>query len=63
VKLTHVPVPPSPIPVKTNYQYFSLEQSGAAWNAVVKARNLAAHVPGKFASPQLELIIVLPQAE
>jgi predicted component of type VI protein secretion system len=30
------------------YQYFSLNQSGAAWDAVTRARNLAAHVPGDF---------------
>jgi hypothetical protein len=28
----------------------------------VKARNLAAYVPGDFSNPQLELIILLPQA-
>jgi len=28
--------------VKLKYQYFSLNQSGAAWEAVTRARNLAA---------------------
>jgi hypothetical protein len=27
----------------------------------VRARNLAAYVPGDFPSPQLELIILLPE--
>jgi type VI secretion system protein ImpJ len=60
--LAHVPTPPGAIPVKLNYQYFGLSQSGGPWEAVVRARNLAAYVPADFPNPQLELIIVLPQA-
>jgi type VI secretion system protein ImpJ len=62
VPLTHTPRPPSSIPVKLNCQYFSLNQSGVAWEAIVRARNLAAYVPGDFPSPQLELIVLLPEA-
>jgi type VI secretion system protein ImpJ len=43
------------------YQYFGLNQSGAAWDTVARARNFAAHVPGDIANPQMELIILLPQ--
>jgi len=60
--MTYVPIPPSAIPVKLNYQYFSLTQSGVAWEAVQRARNLAAYVPAELPNPQLELIILLPQA-
>jgi type VI secretion system protein ImpJ len=62
VTLTYVASPPSVIPVKLNYQYFSINQGGAAWEAVVRARNLAAYVPADLPSPQLELLIVLSQA-
>jgi type VI secretion system protein ImpJ len=62
VTLTHLPNPPSAIPVKMKYQYFSLNQSGAAWDSVTRARNFAAHVPGDFPNPQMELLILLPQA-
>ena len=62
VVLTHTPRPPSALPVKLNYQYFSLSQTGVAWEAVTRARNLAAYVPGDFLNPQLELIILLPEA-
>ena len=62
VQLTHVPKPPGAIPVKLNYQYFSLNQSGVAWEAIGRARNLAAYVPGDFPAPQLELLILLPEA-
>ena len=62
VPITHVPKPPSAIPVKLNCQYFSLNQSGVPWEAIVRARNLAVYAPGDFPRPQLELIILLPEA-
>ncbi|MEN6605361.1 MAG: type VI secretion system baseplate subunit TssK, partial [Bryobacteraceae bacterium] len=62
IALTHIPKPPGSIPVKLNYQYFSLNQSGVVWEAVGRARNLAAYVPAEIPSPQLELIILLPEA-
>jgi type VI secretion system protein ImpJ len=61
LSLTHVSTPPGSIPVKLNYQYFALNQAGGPWEAVTRARNLAAYVPGDFPNPQLELVIVLPQ--
>jgi len=61
VELTHVPTPPNSIPVKLRYNYFSLSQTGPAWEAVRRARNFAAYVPGDLPNPQLELLIVLPQ--
>jgi type VI secretion system protein ImpJ len=62
IQLTHSVKPPGAIPVKVNCQYFSLNQSGAAWEAVNRARNFAAYVPADFPNPQLELIILLPEA-
>ena len=62
IQLTHLANPPSAIPVKLKYQYFSLNQSGTAWEAVGRARNFAAYVPGDFPDPELELLILLPQA-
>jgi type VI secretion system protein ImpJ len=61
--MAHVPSPPGSIPIKLNYQYFALNQSGVAWEAVQRARNMAAYVPADIPNPQLELIILLPQAE
>jgi type VI secretion system protein ImpJ len=63
VPLTYVPSAPAAIPVKLNYQYFSLNQSGVSWEAIQRARNLAAYVPSELPNPQLELIILLPQAD
>jgi type VI secretion system protein ImpJ len=62
VSLAYVPSPPGAIPIKLNYQYFSVSQSGLAWEAIQRARNLAAYVPADLPNPQMELIILLPQA-
>jgi type VI secretion system protein ImpJ len=62
IQLKHLPSPPSALTVKLKHQYFSLNQSGAAWEAVTRARNLAAYVPGDFPNPKLELLILLPEA-
>jgi len=61
VELTHVPTPPNSIPVKLRYNYFSLSQTGPAWEAVRRARNFSAYVPGELPNPQMELLILLPQ--
>jgi len=61
ITLTHVARPPGSIPMKLNYQYFSMNQSGLAWEAVQRARNLAAYIPAEFPNPQAELVILLPQ--
>jgi type VI secretion system protein ImpJ len=60
VGLTHVPNPPSAIPVKVKHHYFQLSKSGPDWEAMALARNLAAYVPQDFPNPELELVIVLP---
>jgi type VI secretion system protein ImpJ len=60
--LTYLTNPPAAIPMKLNYQYFSMSQSGGPWESILRARNLAAYVPGDFINPQLELLILLPQA-
>ena len=60
VQLTHVMSPPTTIPIKLNHQYFSLNQAGVAWEAIGRARNIAAYVPGDFQNPQAEVIVLLP---
>jgi type VI secretion system protein ImpJ len=62
IQMTHLPKPPGAIPVKLAFQYFALNQVGPAWEAVGKSRNLGAFVPSDIPKPQLELIILLPQA-
>jgi type VI secretion system protein ImpJ len=59
--LTYVPTPPTAIPIRTNALYYQLTRSGPDWEAILKSRNVAAHVPSELGSPQLELVIMLPQ--
>ena len=63
VRLTHAPKPPTEILAKLRlkYQYFSLNQSGTAWESIRKSRNLAAFVPSDLPNPKLELLILLPR--
>jgi type VI secretion system protein ImpJ len=61
IALSHVANPPAGIPIKVKYQYFSLSQSGAAWETVPRARNFAAHIPAELPNPRMELVILLPQ--
>ncbi len=58
--LRHVPNPPSALPIKLDYQYFLLDRSGAEWDAIRRARNVAAYVPSDLPEPQMELVVLLP---
>jgi type VI secretion system protein ImpJ len=62
VPMLHEPSPPNSIPIKLTFQYFALSQSGAAWESIHRARNFAVYVPADFREPELELVILLPQA-
>ena len=62
VPMLHEPSPPNSIPIQLSYQYFNLSQSGAAWESIYRARNFAVYVPAEFPNPQMELVILLPQA-
>ena len=61
VGLTHVPNPPSAIPVKRSHQYFLVNQSGPDWEAVLRARNLSAYVTAELPDPRMELVLILPE--
>jgi type VI secretion system protein ImpJ len=63
IPLTYVPNPPSAVALKLNHHYFLLQKSGPEWDNIARARNVAAYVPAEFASPQLELVIILPKTQ
>ena len=56
--MTHVVSPPQEIPVKLQYQYFSLDRAGAAWDAIRRARNFGVYVPREIVNPRMELILL-----
>lgn len=58
--LTYQPAPPSEVPVKLDYTYFLLSKD-AEWDAVRRARNLAAYVPSDIPALDMELVILLPK--
>lgn len=60
LKLTHVQVPPSEIPVKLKSKYFSLDTTGSVWEGIQRARNIGVYAPADFRNVQLELVILLP---
>jgi type VI secretion system protein ImpJ len=60
VPLQPVTTPPSALPVKLGFQYYRLERTGEAWDAVAVARNLAVYAPIEFPNPRFELVVLLP---
>jgi type VI secretion system protein ImpJ len=59
VTLTYTPNPPPAVPVKVSSHYFAVSKNGAEWDAITKARNLAAYVPSDIPNPAMELVIVV----
>jgi len=60
LSLTYQPTPPSEVPVKLDYTYFLLSRD-TEWEAVRRARNLAAYVPSDIPALEMELVILLPK--
>jgi type VI secretion system protein ImpJ len=59
IELAHVSAPPPAVPVKLDFQYFAIRKAGAAWDAIARARNLAAYVPAELVDARFELVIVM----
>ncbi len=57
--LTHLPVPPSSIPKKIDYHYFSVSKSGPCWDHLVKTRVAGLYVPGELPNPDVELYVIV----
>jgi type VI secretion system protein ImpJ len=52
-------VPPSTIPVKTDFQYFSVSRTGPCWDHIVQTRQIGLYVPGELPDPTFELLVIL----
>jgi type VI secretion system protein ImpJ len=57
--LTHLPVPPSAIAPKVDFQYFGISRTGSCWEHIVQTRKVGVYVPGDFPNTKLELLIIL----
>jgi type VI secretion system protein ImpJ len=58
VRLSAVPVPPGPVPVRTGFKYFRLEKVGNYWEAIANSRSICLHFPMKFSDLKLELFAI-----
>jgi type VI secretion system protein ImpJ len=54
----HLPVPPSAISPRSDWQYFAIGKSGPAWDTVVSTREIGVYVPAAFPDAQIELSIL-----
>ncbi len=57
--MMHLPVAPAAIPVKADYQYFSVSRSGPCWDHIVQTRQIGLYVPGDLPNPTVELLAIL----
>ncbi|HEX8452395.1 MAG TPA: type VI secretion system baseplate subunit TssK [Longimicrobium sp.] len=61
IAVRHAASPPSSLPAKLGWSYFHLERSGEDWDAVRRARNLAVYAPAELPSPEMDLVVLLPE--
>ncbi len=57
--LTHLSVPPAAIPVRADFQYFSVSRNGPCWDHIVQTRQIGLYVPGDLPDPEVQLLVVL----
>jgi type VI secretion system protein ImpJ len=57
--LTHLPLPPSAVAPKVDFQYFGISKAGSAWESIVQTRTIGLYVPGEVPNPEVELLVVL----
>jgi type VI secretion system protein ImpJ len=59
MSLMHMPVPPSAISAKVEYQYFAITRTGGCWEHIVQTRQVGVYVPGELPNTELELLVIL----
>jgi type VI secretion system protein ImpJ len=59
LSLTHLPVPPSAIAPRVEYQYFGISRAGSCWEHIVQTRKVGLYIPGDIPNPELELAIII----
>jgi type VI secretion system protein ImpJ len=57
--LTHLPVPPSAIAPRVDYQYFGINRAGSCWEHIVETRRVGVYVPGELPNASIEILVVL----
>ncbi len=59
--LTHLPVPPSAIAPKVDYQYFGINRSGNCWEHIVETRRVGVYVPAELPDAEIEILVALDE--
>lgn len=57
--LVHLPVPPSAIAPKVEFQYFGISRTGSCWEHLVQTRKVGVYVPDDIPGAEIELLVVL----
>jgi type VI secretion system protein ImpJ len=57
--LNHLPVPPSAIAPKVEFQYFGISRTGNCWEHIVQTRGVGVYVPDELPGAEIELLVVL----
>ncbi len=58
VSLFYSALPPSAIPRKSGYVYFSLDNRGPYWDSIRKSSSIAVFIPPDFPRPEIEMMAV-----
>jgi type VI secretion system protein ImpJ len=59
LSLTHLPLPPSAVAPKVDFQYFGVSRTGSTWENIMQTRTIGLYVPGEVPNPEVELLVVL----
>ncbi len=57
--LVHLPIPPSAIAPKVEFQYFGISRTGSSWEHIVQTRKVGVYVPDDLPAAEIELLVVL----
>jgi type VI secretion system protein ImpJ len=57
--LTHLPAPPTAIPVRVETQYFGISRDGPFWDHIAQTQRVGIYVPGDLPDAELELLVIL----
>jgi type VI secretion system protein ImpJ len=57
--LVHLPIPPSAIAPKVEFQYFGISRTGNSWEHIVQTRKIGVYVPDDLPGAEIELLVVL----
>jgi type VI secretion system protein ImpJ len=50
------------VPIRLDYEYFSLEQAGDDWDSIRMSRKLAVYAPKELPDPTMEVVLLVPQS-